>query len=297
MVFSQPIRDNSRPQSPALGNLTNQQRPETFQTFLGIQKKAILRLRSFTEFCETTKLTMQLSTRMFYSKRKDIVIVPAHPAISDDEEEEDDDVAGPDFVPPTHNLDIPGPSDMGPSAKRKTARIPALPPPDYIETPFQYFTRYFGPEMVTHIPYATQRGINTTFTTNENEIITFLSILMYMGISELPAVEDYWALETRVPQVANLMPSKRFRLLKRVVHFNDNTELPGSIDRFFKVRPLFSFLNSAFRREPQTPEQSVDEVIVAYKGKTAGNRRQYPVFPLGLPLWGGAGEENVGNLK
>ncbi|KAF3837702.1 hypothetical protein F7725_009470 [Dissostichus mawsoni] len=44
------------------------------------------------------------------------------------------------------------------------------------------------------------------------------------------------------------MSSKRFRLLKRVVHFNDNTELPGSIDRFFKVRPLLSFLNSAFRR-------------------------------------------------
>ncbi|KAJ4935696.1 hypothetical protein JOQ06_017225 [Pogonophryne albipinna] len=32
---------------------------------------------------------------------------------------------------------------------------------------------------------------------------------MYMGISELPAVEDYWAMETRVPQVANLMSSKR----------------------------------------------------------------------------------------
>ncbi|KAK5907130.1 hypothetical protein CesoFtcFv8_005010 [Champsocephalus esox] len=95
-----------------------------------------------------------------------------------------------------------------------------------------------------------------------------------MGISELPAVEDYWAMETRVPQVANLMSSKRFRLLKRVVHFNDNTELPGSIDRFFKIRPLF-FLKSAFRPEPQTPKQSVDEVMVAYKGKTAGNLRQY----------------------
>ncbi|KAJ4939345.1 hypothetical protein JOQ06_028794, partial [Pogonophryne albipinna] len=55
MVFSQPIsEDNSTPQSPPLGNLTNQQRPETFQTsgFLGIWKKAILRLRAFT------KLTM-----------------------------------------------------------------------------------------------------------------------------------------------------------------------------------------------------------------------------------------------
>ncbi|KAK1881532.1 PiggyBac transposable element-derived protein 3 [Dissostichus eleginoides] len=105
--------------------------------------------------------------------------------------------------------------------------------------------------------------------------MTFLTILMYMGIAELPAVEYYWIMETRDPQVANLMSSKRFRRLKRVVHFNDNTELPGTVDRFFKVRPLFSFLNSAFRREPQTPQQSVDEVRVAYKGKTAGNLRQY----------------------
>ncbi|KAK1893691.1 PiggyBac transposable element-derived protein 2, partial [Dissostichus eleginoides] len=151
-----------------------------------------------------------------------------------------------------------------------------------------YFTRYFGPDIVTHIAYqtnlyATKKDINTTFTINENEIMKFLSILMYMGISELPAVEDYWAMETRVPQVANLMSSKRFRLLKRVVHFNDNTELPGSIDRFFKIRPLFSFLNSAFRREPQTPKQaSADGFIhdmVLYQGKTTLEAHGVPLTP------------------
>lgn len=38
---------------------------------------------------------------------------------------------------------------------------------------------------------------------------------------------------------------------------------------------MFSFLVTAFRNEPQTPKQSIDEVMVAYKGKTAGNLRQY----------------------
>lgn len=42
-------------------------------------------------------------------------------------------------------------------------------------------------------------------------------------------------METRVPQVANLMSSKRFRLMRRLVHFTDNTQIPGTIDRFFKV--------------------------------------------------------------
>ncbi|XP_051957445.1 piggyBac transposable element-derived protein 3-like [Xyrauchen texanus] len=274
----------------------------------------------------------QLSTQLFYGKRA--TVVPAHPSISDDEgsEEEDDDVADPDFLPPTHNLDTPGPSDIGPSAKRKcvqpalevleeddddddddddgepapqakrqtkkekpAARLttwrkadldnPALPeyqhcPPDFIDTPFQYFSRYFSPQIIKHITYqtnlyATQKNINTTFTTTEDEMMNFVAILMYMGIAELPAVEDYWAMETRVPQVANLMSSKRFRLMKRLVLFNDNTQIPGTIDRFFKVQPLFSHLNAVFRSEPQTPKQSVDEVMVAYKGKTAGNLRQY----------------------
>lgn len=45
----------------------------------------------------------------------------------------------------------------------------------------------------------------------------FVAILIYMGISQLPSVDDYWATETRVPYVANLMSSKRFRLMKRLV--------------------------------------------------------------------------------
>ncbi|XP_042355550.1 piggyBac transposable element-derived protein 3-like [Plectropomus leopardus] len=115
----------------------------------------------------------------------------------------------------------------------------------------------------------------TPFTTSVDEMMNFVAIFVYMGIAELSSIEDYWAMETRVPQVANLMSSKRFSLMKRLVHFNDNTQIPGTIDQFFKIRPLFSLLNAAFRSAPQTPKQSVDEVMVAYKGKTAGNLRQY----------------------
>ncbi|XP_036008037.1 piggyBac transposable element-derived protein 3 [Fundulus heteroclitus] len=287
---------------------------------------------------ETSKITMLPST--FYGKRRETAVVPVHPDISDDDEDdedEDDDVSDPDFVPPTHNQDIPGPSNIGPTTKRKRlqpaveviqdsgsdsysednddddneqpapqAKKPSKPSksaarpttwhkvdlnntalpeyqhstPDYIDVPFQYFTRYFDDQIIRHITYQTnlyaaQKDINTTFTTNENEILTFVAILIYMGIVELPSVDDYWAIETRVPQVAQLMSSKRFRLLKRVIHFNDNSMICGTSDRFFKIRPLFRFINTAFRRESQTPKQSVDEVMVAYKGKKAGNLRQY----------------------
>ncbi|KAL1260041.1 hypothetical protein QQF64_007868 [Cirrhinus molitorella] len=47
-------------------------------------------------------------------------------------------------------------------------------PPDYIETPYNYFSRYFSPQVIKHITYqtnlyATQKDINTTFTTTEEE--------------------------------------------------------------------------------------------------------------------------------
>ncbi|KAK4298821.1 hypothetical protein Pmani_028869 [Petrolisthes manimaculis] len=105
--------------------------------------------------------------------------------------------------------------------------------------------------------------------------MNFVAILIYMGICKLPAVEDYWAMQTRVPQFANILSSKRFWLMKRTIHLNDNTQISGTVDRFFKVRPIFTFLNTMFRAELQTQMQSVDEVMVAYKGKTAGNLRQY----------------------
>ncbi|XP_030260438.1 piggyBac transposable element-derived protein 3-like isoform X1 [Sparus aurata] len=256
---------------------------------------------------------------VFYDKMETVVPADPAISDDEGSDEEDDDVAGWDFVPPTHNQDTPDLSDMGPSTKRRKcvwlavevlkeeeedegyeqpapqARKTtlkkvelddrALPEyqrshPDFMESPFQYFSRYFSPELIELITcqtnlYASQKDIDTTFTTSLDEMMNFVAILVYMGIAKLPSVYDYWAMETRVPQVANLMSSKRFSLMKRLVHFNDNTQIPGTVDRFFKIRPLFSLLNTAFRRELQTPKQSVDSVMVAYKGKTAGNLRQY----------------------
>uniref|UniRef100_A0A3P9MFQ0 PiggyBac transposable element-derived protein domain-containing protein n=1 Tax=Oryzias latipes TaxID=8090 RepID=A0A3P9MFQ0_ORYLA len=205
---------------------------------------------------------------------------------SDSYSEDNDDDDNEQPAPQAKRLSKPSKSAVRPTTWHKAdLKNTALPEyqhstPDCIDLPFQYFTRYFDDQIIRHITYQTnlyaaQKDINTTFTTNENEILTFVTILIYMGIVELPSVDDYWARKTNVPQVANLMSSKRFKLLKRVIHFNNNTRIYGTSDRFFKIRPLFSFINTAFRRESQTPKQSVDEVMVAYKGKKAGNLRQY----------------------
>ena len=169
--------------------------------------------------------------------------------------------------------------------KRVDIENPALPTyqhesPTYVECPSQYFYKFFSPQLIKHITYQTnlyavQRDVSTTFSTTEEEIMKFVAILLYMGIMQCPSLDDYWAMNTRVHQVADVMSSKRFRLLRRTIHFNDNANVAGTVDRFFKIRPVFTFLNEAFRSQPQTPKQSIDEVMVGYKGKTAGNLRQY----------------------
>lgn len=150
----------------------------------------------------------------------------------------------------------------------------------FLENPYHYFSRFFSPELIKHIVYqtnlyGTQKDVATTFSTDESEILSFLAILLYMGVCNLPSLDDYWAIASRVPQVAEIMSSKRFKLLRRYIHFNDNYQIHGTVDRFYKVRPLFSFITKAFLNEPQTPKQSIDEVMVGYKGKKAGNLRQY----------------------
>ncbi|XP_043232535.1 piggyBac transposable element-derived protein 3-like [Amphibalanus amphitrite] len=160
--------------------------------------------------------------------------------------------------------------------------LPAFehPAPLYVRSPQQYFFTFFSEQMVRHIAYqtnlyATQKDVNTTFSTTDDEIVNFVAVLLYMGVMEAPSLEDYWSMKLRVPQVAEVMSSKRFRLLRRTLHFNDNSRAGGSVDRFFKIRPLFSFINTSFQSVPQTSRQSIDEVMVGYKGKTAGNLRQY----------------------
>ncbi|CAM4635413.1 unnamed protein product [Leuciscus chuanchicus] len=85
------------------------------------------------------------------------------------------------------------------------------------------------------------------------------------------------------------MSSKRFRLMKRLVHFNDNTQITGTIDQFFKVRPMFSHLNAVFRSKttleahgvPLTPEQTamgVTSQIVSVLASTMSSSTTTAIF-------------------
>ena len=151
---------------------------------------------------------------------------------------------------------------------------------EFLRSPIEYFQEMFPVALVEDIVfqtnlYARQKNVNTTFSITLHEMMVFIGIVLYMGICVLPCIEDYWGTYTRVPQVAEAMSSKRFRLIRSLLHFNNNENARGNTDRFFKVRPLFSAVTRQFLKVPETPTQSVDEVMVSYKGTRAGTLRQY----------------------
>ncbi|KAL7405160.1 hypothetical protein ABVT39_024706 [Epinephelus coioides] len=152
-------------------------------------------------------------------------------------------------------------------------------PPDAIKTPFQYFKTVFTDEMIQHIAVQTNlysaQELGDPIKTSPEEIEDFLAILLFMGVFNFPAIDDYWDLESRFDVIADTMSKKRFKLLRRFIHFNDNQQCDLSADRFYKIRPLFKMLREQCLLIPSTYKHSVDEVMVSYKGTRAGTLRQY----------------------
>ncbi|XP_066941185.1 piggyBac transposable element-derived protein 3-like [Macrobrachium rosenbergii] len=154
------------------------------------------------------------------------------------------------------------------------------PRSDFLRPASEYFTQFFTPDLRSHIVfqsnlYSKQRDVVSNFNLSESEFMVFLGFIMYMGLMPLPSIVDYWAVRRRVPQVAEYRSRNRFKAIRSNLHFSDNDQAARSQDQFLKVRFLFTKITREFLNVAETPLQSVDEVMVAYKGTTAGNLRQY----------------------
>lgn len=146
--------------------------------------------------------------------------------------------------------------------------------------PLEYFTKFLSLDIMNDIVdqtniYSTQ-AMGRCLNTNPKEITDFFSILLFMGVINLPSYEDYWASDTRIEQIAELMPVKRFKRLRRLIHFNNNDNITeDTTDRYFKIRPFIEKVRQNFRRHHTENQYSIDETMISYKGTRAGNLRQY----------------------
>lgn len=146
-----------------------------------------------------------------------------------------------------------------------------------IETVLDYFYFFFSPDLITDIVYNTNlyavEQLGRSIQLTEDEIKSFLAIQIMMGIVQMPAYTDYWARKTRYPLIADLMPLKKYQQIRRYIHFVDNT-LEDS-DRYFKIRPLMEKIRKNFLKIEEEGKYSIDEMMIPYKGRKAGKRKQY----------------------
>lgn len=150
------------------------------------------------------------------------------------------------------------------------------PLPD-IKNPLNYFIDFFSEDLFVTIcqnsnMYSLQttgRSINLTI----EELRSFLAIKIIMGIVSMPSYLDYWCANTRFPLVADVMPLKRYQVIRRYLHFVDNNE--ANNDPYFKIRPIMETIRQNCLKTEEETRFSIDEMVIPYKGTKAGKKRQY----------------------
>ena len=149
-------------------------------------------------------------------------------------------------------------------------------------TPFQYFQRFWDNEIRKYLTEQTNlysmqetgKSINVT----GDEIEVFFGIQMTMAIVRMSQYEMYWSPEFRYDKIRSAMTLKRYKLIRRFIHANDNTKKtnPENVnDKLFKVRPLLDLVrNNCIKVEPEQCH-SIDEQIIPAKTKRIGGVKQY----------------------
>lgn len=81
-------------------------------------------------------------------------------------------------------------------------------PPEAVKTPFQYFKMLFTDKMIEHIAHHTNlysaQELGDPIKTSPEEIEDFLTILLFMGVLNFPATEDYWHHDTCFDLIADI---------------------------------------------------------------------------------------------
>ena len=176
-----------------------------------------------------------------------------------------------------------------------------LAPENGLKTPYEYVRDLITDTMLENV--AKQSNIyglsksGLELKTTKKEIEIFIGLYLRMGLMKGHCVRAYWAAETRYPQVADEMSRNRFELLARHIHFCDNTAVSDEgkqSDKIWKIRSWVDGFRENLNKIPPQQKQSVDEVMVAFKGRS-GLKQYLRNKPRkwGFKLWARAGCDGI----
>lgn len=146
-----------------------------------------------------------------------------------------------------------------------------------LDTPYQFFRFFWTQELMEQIVeqtilYSVQVRPEKPLDIDTGELDKFLSVMLWMSLVRVSSSRLYWSDTMGFPQIINALPMRRFEEIKRFIHFNDNTTAvekdQPEHDRLHKVRPLLEKLRSRMLLIPKEENLSIDEQMVAYKGKS-----------------------------
>jgi hypothetical protein len=107
--------------------------------------------------------------------------------------------------------------------------------------------------------------------TNKEEIQAYIGILIYMGLVDLPEIEDYFQGDFCVcPIVRQAMTIKRFKKLGQYLHLTDEEARPdqqsADFDILYKARPALDLMDKFTQAYMPGFELAVDEAKIGFKG-------------------------------
>ena len=84
---------------------------------------------------------------------------------------------------------------------------------------------------------------------SDKDIYGFLSVIIFMGLCQLPAEGDYWSGNILAPSfVADVMPRDTFKRIKRNLSVANPSKEENEKDRLAKVRPLLNVTNDIIKQ-------------------------------------------------
>ena len=101
--------------------------------------------------------------------------------------------------------------------------------------------------------------------TTDEEMFTFLGIILEMGLLQMPEIDNYWSKSKLFGSevIRNTMSRDRFELLLKCFHSSNNQEAHADQDRLFKLRPLLDLLRTRFNSiDVPGSVISIDETMV-----------------------------------
>lgn len=145
--------------------------------------------------------------------------------------------------------------------------------PEELSSSYDYFLKKNSDLLEYILENTNLYSVQTTgncININMNDLKDFLAIELLMG---MPAYTDYWPEKLRYGKIADVMPLKKYQSIRRYLHSVNNNDEDG--DMYFKIRPVLEIVRRNCNSMENEKRQSIDEMMILYKGTRAGTRRQY----------------------